>query len=499
MEKNNNKKIRIRKLFYFMDFNDFRLYGLSKGAILIQVLVFSSVAAVIITALAGWSAGSLKVSRREVAREKAFQAAEAGIDYYRWHLAHAPTDYKDGTSHDGPYSHNFYDKDGVLVGTFSLDIVAPEEGSTKVVVTSTGNVSTDTGATRKIRVELAKPSLAKYAVATQNDIRFGEGTEVFGPIHSNNGIRFDGIAHNIVSSALAEYNDPDHSGGDEFGVHTHVTPVDPEPPADVPARTDVFRAGRQFPVPAVDFDAFTNDLSDLKDKAIAGGKYFAESGELGYHFVLKTDDTFDAYKVTSLVDAPEDCHDGGFRWGTWSISDQELIDNYAFPSNGIIFAEDHVWVDGQIDGARVTIAAGKFPENYGQERNITVNDNLLYTHYDGTDAIGLIAQGNLNAGMVSANVLRIDAALVAKNDRVGRYYYNPPSESDDGCSPYHVRDTLTLYGAMTSHDRYGFAYTDGTGYQIRNIIYDANLLFVPPPDFPLTTDNYEIISWKEVK
>jgi hypothetical protein len=52
---------------------------------------------------------------------------------------------------------------------------------------------------------------------------------------------------------------------------------------------------------------------------------------------------------------------------------------------------------------------------------------------------------------------------------------------------------------IASYARYGFAYTDGTGYNIRNINYDANLLYAPPPSFPLTSDQYEILSWQEVK
>ncbi|HRY62721.1 MAG TPA: hypothetical protein P5056_03050, partial [Candidatus Paceibacterota bacterium] len=190
---------------------------------------------------------------------------------------------------------------------------------------------------------------------------------------------------------------------------------------------------------------------------------------------------------------------GQFDWGTWSIKTETFLDNYPFPANGLIFAEDDVWVNGQINGARLTIASGRFPENHGRETHITVNDNLLYTNYDGTDSIGLVAQGNINVGMISANTLRIDAALIAKNDRIGRYYYRPPSDNKERCAPYHTRDTITLYGMIGTNKRYGFAYTDGTGYQTRNIIYDANLLFSPPPNLPLTNDQYQIVSWKEVK
>jgi hypothetical protein len=172
------------------------------------------------------------------------------------------------------------------------------------------------------------------------------------------------------------------------------------------------------------------------------------------------------------------------------------LGNYAFPTNGIIFVEDHVWVDGQINGARLTIAAGSFPYSPSQQKNITVNTNLQYTNYDGTDAIALIAQGDFNVGLYSDDTFRIDAAIIAQNGRVGRYYY---SSSCSGGSSYHIRDTLTLYGMLATNIRYGFAYTNGTGYQIRNIIYDSNLLYSPPPSFPSVSNQYQTISWGEVK
>lgn len=67
------------------------------------------------------------------------------------------------------------------------------------------------------------------------------------------------------------------------------------------------------------------------------------------------------------------------------------------------------------------------------------------------------------------------------------------------CAPYHIRQTVTLYGMIATSKRYGFAYTDGTGYQNRNLTYDANLLYGPPPSFPLTSDQYTILSWEEIE
>ena len=89
-----------------------------KGIILINVLVFSLIAITITTALVTWGTTLLKNSEQLTNREQAFEVAEAGVDYYRWHLAHAPTDYYDGNASTtpGPYLHAFLDKDGNTIG-----------------------------------------------------------------------------------------------------------------------------------------------------------------------------------------------------------------------------------------------------------------------------------------------------------------------------------------------------------------------------------------------
>jgi hypothetical protein len=130
-----------------------------------------------------------------------------------------------------------------------------------------------------------------------------------------------------------------------------------------------------------------------------------------------------------------------------------------------------------------------------------VNQDLRYTNYNGSDTIALIAQNDFNVGWQSSDTLRIDAAIIAQNGRVGRYYYHPSSlqSQSNHCEPYDTRQKITLYGMIMSDQRYGFGYTDGSGYMEREIIFDPNLLYNPPPSFPLTTDQYDLISWDEVK
>ncbi len=464
-----------------------------RGAILILILVFSAISILLITGLANWSVTNLKLVRYKQASELAFQIAEAGVNYYRWHLAHAPQDYQDGTGQPGPYVHPFYDKDGNVIGQFSLEITPPPVGTTLVVITSTGSTIAYPEHKRVIKVKMAIPSLAKYAVVANADMRFGTGTEIFGPVHSNGGIRFDGLIHNLITSAKEKYDDPDHSGANEFGVHTHVSPVDPLPPAAVPSRPDVFAAGRQFPSPAVDFPGLSADLAQIKTDAQASGVYLANSGSLGYHIVLKTSDTFDLYLITQLYSPGWGCYSSQDGWGTWSIRNETWQSNNPLPANGLIFVEDNVWVSGNLQTARLTIASARFPEKPNTNTSITVNNDILYTTYDGQETLALLAQKNINIGLYSEDDLQIDGALVAKNGRVGRYYY------DSSCGANYLRQKITLNGMIASNQRYGFAYTDGTGYQIRNINYDTNLLYGPPPSFPLTSDQYELLSWEEVK
>lgn len=475
----------------------------NKGFVISGVFVFAIISIAIIVALTSWFGVTIKSVRSLNQKEQAFHIAEAGIEYYRWHLAHDPTDFQDGTGGEGPYLHDFFDKEGDLVGQFSLNIYW--DGFI-LVVESTGSVESDPDIERTIRVRFANPTFINYAFISDADAIFREGTEVFGPVHSNGGIRFDGFAHNIFTSAKAQYDDPTHVGPQEFGVHTHLDPIDPYPPNEVPNRLDVFSAGREFPVEPVDFQGITFDLAEIKEQAEGGsGMYFPHSGDLGYVVVFKTDDTFDLYKVDLLENSPGSCVDQIDQedWGTWAYKQNDLskgaeyVDNYQIPNDKTMFFEDHVWVQGQIDGINISIVAASFPDIPSDRKNIIVNNDLLYSNYDGTDTIALIAQNNINIGLLSDNELRIDAALIAQNGRVGRYYYSKPGEGQS-CSEEKNRDSLTLYGTIVSKEQFGFSYSDGTGYNLKEINYDPNLKFNLPPNIPNTSSRYEPISWEEI-
>ena len=519
----------------------------NKGDILVSVLIFSAISVTILTGLVNWGATMLAGIRATAAKEQAFQIAEAGIDYYRWHLAQYPTDYQDGTNRAGPYNHNFYDKNGNLIGGYSLAITQPPLGSTKVVVTSTGTTTANKTVQRVVQAILAEPSLAQYAVVANDYMRFGSGTMVNGPVISNRGIHFNtgAVANNIVSSALATDTDPD-SNNTEWGVWTDVDPSYNKSTTPPTLPQGVFLAGRQYPVPATSFSGLLVNLQQIETAANTDGYNFSQStytpsghhqsptSGLGYHMVLSSPSAsypngyFTMYVVTALVSPPGNCGNDTTAksetgWDTRSIQSEVLYTpsghsdgKYAFPSNGVIFVQDDLWVDGQINGARLTIAAG-FGAN-GLVPSITIgtvnnedNGNLVYTDFNGNDTIGLIAQNNIDVPLESHDTITVDAALMAENGRVGRFYYSTSCTITDPAYPgnssdqyYYNRSTINLDGMIATNQRYGFAYayTDNSfagGYMNRNITYDANLLYAPPPDFPLASTQYQMASWKQLQ
>lgn len=482
-------------------------YLRKNGSMLAYALITISLVSIMLTASLRLVASSLNFGFTRESRENSLQIAEAGIYFYRWYLAHqveglTKKQVRQFWESGGAYGVSTpYESDFDGVGMYSISVTPPESNSTIVVVESTGWSYSDPAITRTVRARFRQPSWSEFSVLCDSDIRFGSGTEVYGPIHSNGGIRFDGLSHNVVSSSLSDYNDPDHSGGNEFGVHTHVSPTDPLPPSAVPDRVDIFEVGRDFPVTEKDFNGVLADIADMKSEAgcanvgsycgsdsivSANGAYFNNSG-YGRHIILNTDGTMQVRRVTNYSSSSN------------GITSETSGSNYTIPNDGIIFVEDNVWVEGQIDGTKVTIVAADLAG--GNDKNIFIGNDVLYTSYDGSDIIGLIAQGDVEIIRDSEDDLRIDGALLAQSGRVGREHYGTYCVSWWWwiCNGWEtdVKDTITVNGSIATKQRYGFAWTDNTGYINRNLIYDNNLLYYPPPYFPTGTD-YAIDLWEEI-
>lgn len=465
--------------------------GTRSGSALAYGLIIMASVSIILTSILTFVTSQIKNSFYTNAKEQSFQIAESGIHFYKWYLAHntdgrttqqiqafwdSGTALGVGTTYEADYTDP---STGTVVGRYRIEVTPPTQGSTVAIAKSTGWTTKYPANTRTIQVRFRRPSWSEWSVLANDFMRFGEGTEVYGKLHSNQGIRFDGVAHNLVTSSVATFNDPDHNGGNEFGVHTHDSPEDPLPPAAVPARTDVFEAGREFPTVSKDFNGVLGDLAYMKSEAQAGvnGSRYFDSSNQGRHIILRTDGTFDIRTVRSFNSSTNNINNYQGGWST-----------YAIPDNGVIFVEGHVWLEGAIDGERVTIAAANLQSS--ALKSVFIGNDITYTNYDGTDVIGVLAQNDVEIIRDSETDLRVDAALVAAQGRVGRANYG---SSDN-------KDVITVFGAIVTNERYGFAWTNGTqswGYTTRNLYYDNQLLYGPPPYFPTGTQ-YSIDLWEEL-
>lgn len=472
----------------------------NKGSILITMLAFTFIFIVLSGGLLGILVQQKKMHVSRKIKLSALQIAEAGTNYYKWHLDNSPADYADGTGQTGcnpcgPYIHDYEDPSGAIIGRFELFITPPPANSTVVKIKSTGWTIDNPSIKRIAGVRYGRPSWARYAALSNSSLRFGVGTTVHGPIHANGGIRFDGIAYNEVTSGQETYSDADSDACtvSSWGVHTCVAPQDPSPNTQPPLRTDIFASGRRYPVSTIDFNIVSADLYQLQQSA---GLKINKSNREGVHLqFLGNTLQYRNVRTTNSCTWTSFGHPHSTSTGE-IVQYQGNWTSANIPNNGIIFVEDNVWVDGILNSGKfVTIVAAKEPLA-SANADVWINHNLQYSVKDGTVELGVISQNNILIGLYSDDPMEIDATLLAQKGRVGRNYY--PSN----CSgTYYKRNTLNFYGSIASNQRYGFSWICGgvwcSGYGTRNINYDSNLLYSPPPMYP-SSGEYTFISWEEL-
>jgi type II secretory pathway pseudopilin PulG len=435
------------------------------GYIMLTALVMGLVLSMLGTIGAQVLVNNARFAKFEERQSKALNVAEAGINYYLWHLSHNPTDYKDGgttptSAPYGPYVHNYYDNDGNLIGTYTLTITPPPNGSTITTVKSVGQVPYMQGA-RTVLAQIGQPSFANYALLTNTEVWFGSTESSSGPVQSNVGVHFDGVNNGPVYSASATYKPTYQFGGSGItknGVWGNGGPT----------------TQWQFPVPAIDFTQLTANLSNLQTQAGTGGTLLATSTGLGYYLLLRSDGTIDVYKVTNESS---------------STLTKTFLYNMSAPANGVLFVKGNVWIEGTNWPSRTTIASAILPSNSGTNTSIKIVGNLTYKAKDGSNAIGLIAQKNVQVADYAPPTIEIDGALLAQS---GQVFVNSSAP---------VKTALTFYGAIASYSTWTWNWVNGSnqivaGYATTATNFDSNLIYAPPPQYP-TTGNYSILNWRE--
>lgn len=470
----------------------------TQGFVMALVAVFGAVFLTVGTALASFLLVLQHAEEQRIQREQALAVAEAGLNYYAWHLAHYPSDLRDGTTNPGPYVHSYEDPEGGAAGTFSLMIDGNLrcDQPTLIDITSTGSTAANPARTRSVFGRYARESVAAYSYIVNSSVWAGANRIVHGKYHGNAGVRMDADNRSIVESSVATW-----SCTSTFGC----SPTQQKP--------GVFGAGTNpsyfsYPTPQVDFGGITVNLATIKAVAqTGGGIYFGPASgsqsKRGYHLKFKSNGTVDVYRVSDTTEVwTYSSAVADYYKESTIIKTEVFIGNYVIPEScGVIFVEDRAWVEGIVNG-KVTVAAADLSGS-GYNPDGFIPNNITYASYDGTDGLTFVAERNLLIPLNSPDVMEIHGIFIAQNGNYGRnhYEYGTSHSVPSAYSSYVLQSTLTTVGTIVSNGRTGTSWVCGgnicSGYQNRIDTYDGTQAYNPPPFTPYTSTQYNFVEWRE--
>jgi hypothetical protein len=516
----------------------------AEGYILPTLIAFMIAIGIISVAVVELMDTNTAIVGNGIKSQQALNIAEAGINYYLWHLSHNNGDFKDGQSIPatpdadlgyGPYTHTYIDESAISEGTFTLWIKPQGSGSTIVNIRSIGKV-TGSNIIRTIDAKIGAPSYASYAVSSDAAIWFGSTETATGPVHSNLGIRMDGANTTDVTSANTTYVPPSSLGGDgnsHPGVWCHSSITSP---VNCITRSKV---DWRYPVPSIDFTQITGSLCSMKKIAFLSYSATASLAGLsnacsqtpttrtpaylpqrstsgsysltrGYLINLNTNGTYDLSYVNGETDTRTPY--------TSALTLQSVASGISVPTSGVIYAEDNVWVrTNPTFHGRVTIAAGRLATS--SNANIVISDDMIYSTRNGTDAVGLVAEDSVIIAPYAppssgSFTFEVDAATIAQNGTV--LYPSNYRASSYRCTRGWVNSNqiFNFFGAVATRQPWTWTWLMGhsscgdavfsseqdsyiSGIEHNNSQYDYSLLYNPPPSFPITS-TYNVLSWREV-
>lgn len=467
-----------------------------RGYLMLLSIVYGAVFLTVLGGLTMFVLGSNRLQTQNASSARAFSLAEAGLEYYRWHLAHFPDDMQNGTGAPGPYTVNYNDPEGGVSGTFTLTVNGNESCGelTSVDIESTGEPADAPGVTRTLSARYARPSVGTYSYVLNDSVWAGDDRVILGPYHSNGGIRMDGTANSTVTSSLSSWNCTSSYG---------CSPTQPNAPGVVGSGPN--QEFWNYPVPQVDFGAISADFGNLKTLAQAEGIYYPryssgtnqnnESYWRGYRLTFNANDTVTVRRVDDLTNldvTPVNSADDDDDWAL--INDDDPYETRTIPADcGLIFVEDHVWVEGTIP-AKITLVAANVA-NAGVAPNAYLLNNTVYEDTDGTDGLTLIAEHNVLISPSAPNTMTLNGIFIAQGGAFGMNAYN-------SCTYADKTGTLTILGTTVSNKRTGTKWTSycgayNKGFQNRVDSYDRRIASDPPPFTPVISTDYQFVDWKE--
>jgi len=477
-----------------------------KGFLVVLVLVFGAIFFGIVVAFTGYVVTQRQAQEASYNRERALEIAEAGLNYYKWYLAHYPGDTTNGTGEAGPYVHTYADPEGEDIGEFSLEITSSTScGDVYAIdIYSTGYTYDAPNKTRTVYGRYAQPTVSEYAYIINSNVWAGADRTIVGPYHSNGIVRMDGTNNSTVTS------------GQESWVCDGSLPCTPY--SNGTTLDAVYGDGDgndlwYFPSTPINFTGLTVDLAAMQDKAEnGGGIYIGPSGQYGYRLHFNADGTVDVYSVDQTYSYKGYTTEYGWQTEENVIEDDDFSSTHTIPADcPLIFVEDKVWLEGEVSG-RVTVAAADV-DTPGKDPSAILNGSITYA--DDNSGLLAIAEKDMLVGLVVPDDMELNGIFIAQTGRFGRNHYST-SYLPSYCAQYVwifcvnwntlfaeyiKRDTLTMAGTIVSNGRVGTQWTSNgiysSGFETRYNAYDRGLVSEPPPLTPETSDTYQFIEWRE--
>lgn len=463
-----------------------------KGSLVALTLVFGALFVMVTTGLSGYVLMQKKFQTAKERSEQAFHIAEAGLEYYKWYLAHNPDDLTAGTGGVGPYVFPFEDPEGGEIGEFSLTVSGKNYCGeiSAVEIISEGRTHAAPEQRRVVYGKYARPSVAEFAFILNSNVWAGPDREIFGRYHSNGGIRMDGLNHSLVSSGVSDWECTESFG---------CTGTQTQP--------GVFGAGAgsdlwEYPQATIDFTGITLDLATIKQAVQTnGGIYLSPTGH-GYHIVLKGNRTADIYRVQNTHRVWTYSIEDGWHRRREVMNMKQFLGNVAIPEEcPIIYAASDVWLEGEVSG-KVSVVSAR--ENTpAHNTSIYLSGNITYNTGSGVDGLTALAEQNIHIPLIAPDDMILHGIFIAQKGHFGRNHYTSGGSYSVPWqySGYVARDTLSIHGSIVSNGRVGTQWICGgvfcSGFGDRSNTYDRALANSPPPLTPFTSLDYRFIEWRE--
>jgi type II secretory pathway pseudopilin PulG len=454
---------------------------------------------------------------QHVSRDRAYTqslaVAEAGLNQYLWLVASGKSSESNNFIIPGDTvgeirkaTVTLADADDAVKGTYNIQIIPPWSDDPRITVKVTGAADSSTGVARTVSAHIGRPCFSEYVLLVNDSVYIGGAPDDpdrqwFGKTHSNTGIRIE--TWNINDTVTCSRSSYTYEGSTKPGIWSQYL-----------ASNDPSRALWSFPVPSVDFNTVTSDFVRLSSKAtgihnLAYVTPTSSGAAHGWYIKLLPNLKYQVAQVTGESES-KSYVSGNNRGGYLTYGTLSAVRDY--PADGVIYANDNVWIEGTGLDGRITVACSGQLNATGKTAATSINvvGDLTYSTYDGKVAVGLIAQNNLKipmyapmgkSGTMGTSIsspgsvdMRIDAALIAQQ---GAEFVS----RDSSASPWGPRRRLlTFYGSVSSLGTPSRATTSGETYcgfaQGANS-YDRFLLNTPPPFFP-TIGTYQILDWQEL-